>query len=50
MKVFLTGGSGYIGRATITDPVPHRHTIEVLVRSDVAGLAGGGGSEAGTAP
>src|SRR4051794_11850666 len=36
MKVFLTGGSGYIGRATIHALVRHGHTVEALVRSDRA--------------
>lgn len=35
MKVFLTGGSGYIGRATIAALVQGGHTVEALVRSDL---------------
>jgi nucleoside-diphosphate-sugar epimerase len=34
VKVFLTGGSGYIGRATIAALVRDGHTVETLVRSD----------------
>lgn len=36
MKVFLTGGSGYIGRATITELVRQGHAVEALTRSDAA--------------
>ncbi|MFE3854349.1 NAD-dependent epimerase/dehydratase family protein [Streptomyces griseorubiginosus] len=36
MKVFLTGGSGYIGKATITALIRRGHTVEALVRSDRA--------------
>lgn len=36
MKIFLTGGSGYIGRATITALVRDGHTVEALARSDSA--------------
>ncbi|SEF23993.1 Nucleoside-diphosphate-sugar epimerase [Amycolatopsis pretoriensis] len=36
MKVFLTGGSGYIGRATIAELVRLGHTVEALARSDRA--------------
>ncbi|MFD8307080.1 NAD-dependent epimerase/dehydratase family protein [Streptomyces sp. NPDC059690] len=36
MRVFLTGGSGYIGRATITALARHGHTVEALARSDRA--------------
>jgi nucleoside-diphosphate-sugar epimerase len=39
MKIFLTGGSGYIGRATIDALVRHGHTVEALVRSDRAAEA-----------
>ncbi|MBY8880089.1 NAD-dependent epimerase/dehydratase family protein [Actinacidiphila acidipaludis] len=34
MKIFLTGGSGYIGKATIGALVRHGHSVEALVRSD----------------
>jgi nucleoside-diphosphate-sugar epimerase len=33
MKVFLTGGSGYIGRATIAQLVRQGHTVDALARS-----------------
>ncbi|MEV6782980.1 NAD-dependent epimerase/dehydratase family protein [Streptomyces sp. NPDC051098] len=33
MKVFLTGGSGYAGKATISVLVRHGHTVEALARS-----------------
>ncbi|MBC7274527.1 MAG: NAD-dependent epimerase/dehydratase family protein [Streptomyces sp.] len=36
MRVFLTGGSGYIGRAAIDALVRHGHTVEALARSDRA--------------
>ncbi|MDX3772395.1 MULTISPECIES: NAD-dependent epimerase/dehydratase family protein [unclassified Streptomyces] len=36
MKVFLTGGSGYIGKATISALVRHGHTVEALARNDHA--------------
>ncbi|MEU9921761.1 NAD-dependent epimerase/dehydratase family protein [Streptomyces griseoluteus] len=36
MKVFLTGGSGYIGKATISALVAHGHTVEALARGDRA--------------
>ncbi|MFI5781961.1 NAD-dependent epimerase/dehydratase family protein [Nocardia sp. NPDC051570] len=36
MKIFLTGGSGYIGRATITELVRQGHTVTALARSDSA--------------
>lgn len=36
MKVFLTGGSGYIGKATIDALVRHGHTVEALARNDRA--------------
>ena len=39
MKVFLTGGSGYIGRATIAELVRAGHTVEALARSDRAEAA-----------
>ncbi|HEV3355779.1 MAG TPA: NAD-dependent epimerase/dehydratase family protein [Pseudonocardiaceae bacterium] len=34
MKVFLTGGSGYIGRVTIAELVRQGHTVEALARSE----------------
>lgn len=39
MKVFLTGGSGYIGRATIAELVRLGHTVDALARSDRAEAA-----------
>jgi len=36
MKTFLTGGSGYIGKATISALVRHGHTVEALARTDRA--------------
>ncbi|MGW2034386.1 NAD-dependent epimerase/dehydratase family protein [Streptomyces sp. NPDC001811] len=36
MKIFLTGGSGYIGEATISALVRHGHTVEALARNDRA--------------
>ncbi len=36
MKIFLTGGSGYIGRATIGELVRQGHTVEALARSERA--------------
>ncbi|MFJ4601316.1 NAD-dependent epimerase/dehydratase family protein [Streptomyces griseoluteus] len=36
MKIFLTGGSGYIGKATIGALVAHGHTVEALARGDRA--------------
>ena len=46
MKIFLTGGSGYIGRATIRELVALGHTVEALARSDRAAsaVAAAGGS------
>jgi nucleoside-diphosphate-sugar epimerase len=34
MKVFVTGGSGYIGLATIAELVRQGHTVEALARSE----------------
>ncbi|WP_308313297.1 NAD-dependent epimerase/dehydratase family protein [Streptomyces sp. FB2] len=34
MKTFVTGGSGYIGKATISALVRHGHTVEALARTD----------------
>jgi hypothetical protein len=36
MKVFLAGGSGYIGRATIAELRWQGHTVEALARSERA--------------
>jgi nucleoside-diphosphate-sugar epimerase len=36
VKVFLTGGSGYIGQATISALLGHGHTVAALSRSDRA--------------
>jgi nucleoside-diphosphate-sugar epimerase len=36
MRVFLTGGSGYIGQATIAELVGQGHTVEALARSERA--------------
>jgi nucleoside-diphosphate-sugar epimerase len=36
MKVFLTGGSGYIGRATIAELVGQGHVVAALARSERA--------------
>jgi len=34
MKVFLTGGSGYLGQATIAALVRHGHAVEALARTE----------------
>jgi nucleoside-diphosphate-sugar epimerase len=34
MKIFLTGGSGYLGQATIAELVRRGHAVEALARSD----------------
>ena len=34
MRIFLTGGSGYIGRATIAELVRQGHSVEALARSE----------------
>ncbi|MGW5664961.1 NAD-dependent epimerase/dehydratase family protein [Streptomyces sp. NPDC003758] len=34
MKVFLTGGSGYLGKATITALIRRGHAVEALARSE----------------
>ena len=39
MKVFLTGGSGYIGQATIAELVRQGHTVEALARTDASAQA-----------
>ncbi|MER6926599.1 NmrA family NAD(P)-binding protein, partial [Streptomyces spiralis] len=36
MKIFLTGGSGYLGKATISALTRHGHTVEALARNDRA--------------
>ncbi|MCR6483038.1 NAD-dependent epimerase/dehydratase family protein [Amycolatopsis sp. OK19-0408] len=36
MRVFITGGSGYIGRATVAELVRRGHTVEALARSEGA--------------
>ncbi|MEU4098842.1 NAD-dependent epimerase/dehydratase family protein [Streptomyces sp. NPDC026673] len=36
MKVFLTGGSGYIGKATIAALIRQGHEVEALARSEAA--------------
>ena len=36
MRIFLTGGSGYIGRATIAELVRRGHSVEALARSERA--------------
>jgi nucleoside-diphosphate-sugar epimerase len=39
MKIFLTGGSGYIGRAVIAELVRLGHAVEALARNDRAEAA-----------
>ena len=34
MKVFVTGASGYIGRATVAELVRQGHTVEALARGE----------------
>ncbi|MFD8091489.1 NAD-dependent epimerase/dehydratase family protein [Streptomyces malaysiensis] len=36
MKVFLTGGSGYIGKAVISALIGHGHSVEALTRGERA--------------
>jgi nucleoside-diphosphate-sugar epimerase len=49
VKVFLTGGSGYIGQATIEALVRHGHEVTALARSDRAsGIVTGLGAKAVT--
>jgi nucleoside-diphosphate-sugar epimerase len=36
MKIFLTGGSGYIGKVTIGTLITHGHTVEALARNERA--------------
>jgi nucleoside-diphosphate-sugar epimerase len=46
MKIFLTGGSGYIGKAAISALVRHGHSVEALARSDrAAGTVGALGAK-----
>ncbi|MGI5498865.1 NAD-dependent epimerase/dehydratase family protein [Lentzea sp. CA-135723] len=47
MKVFVTGASGYIGRATVAALRRHGHAVEALARTDVSAAAV---SEAGATP
>ncbi|WP_410670255.1 NAD-dependent epimerase/dehydratase family protein [Amycolatopsis sp. cmx-4-68] len=39
MKVFLTGGSGYVGRPTVRALVRHGHEVSALARSDASAQA-----------
>ncbi|QUQ64144.1 NAD-dependent epimerase/dehydratase family protein [Kutzneria sp. CA-103260] len=39
MKVFVTGGSGYIGRAVIVELVRQGHTVEALARNEKSAKA-----------
>ncbi|GHJ34565.1 NAD-dependent epimerase/dehydratase family protein [Streptomyces sp. TS71-3] len=39
MKVFVTGGSGYIGKAVISSLFGHGHTVRALARSEQAAQA-----------
>jgi nucleoside-diphosphate-sugar epimerase len=39
VKVFLTGGSGYIGRAVIAELIRQGHTVEALARSEESAKA-----------
>ncbi|MFJ5262489.1 NAD-dependent epimerase/dehydratase family protein [Streptomyces sp. NPDC088387] len=49
MKVFVTGGSGYIGRAVVAALVREGHTVEALARSErAADVVGGLGARAVT--
>jgi nucleoside-diphosphate-sugar epimerase len=36
MKIFLTGGSGYLGKATLSALLRDGHTVEALARNDRA--------------
>jgi len=36
MRIFLTGGSGYLGRATIAELVRRGHVVEALARSELS--------------
>ena len=39
MRIFLTGGSGYIGRATIAELLRQGHSVEALARSEQSAQA-----------
>jgi nucleoside-diphosphate-sugar epimerase len=39
MRIFLTGGSGYVGQATITALIRHGHEVQALARSESAAAA-----------
>ncbi|HEX4788274.1 MAG TPA: NAD-dependent epimerase/dehydratase family protein [Actinospica sp.] len=39
MRIFLTGGSGYIGRATIAELVRQGHVVEALARTEQSAQA-----------
>ncbi|WP_151484535.1 NAD-dependent epimerase/dehydratase family protein [Streptomyces albicerus] len=39
MKVFVTGGSGYIGKATIAALLRHGHVVEAVARSEQSAAA-----------
>jgi len=39
MRIFLTGGSGYIGRATIAELVRRGHSVEALARGEESARA-----------
>ncbi|MCX4810900.1 NAD-dependent epimerase/dehydratase family protein [Streptomyces sp. NBC_01239] len=47
MRILLTGGSGYIGRATIAELVRQGHSVEALARSEQAAqvVTGAGATE-----
>ena len=39
MKVFITGASGYIGKATVAALLRHGHVVEALARTDASAAA-----------
>ncbi|SFR04383.1 Nucleoside-diphosphate-sugar epimerase [Lentzea waywayandensis] len=39
MKVFITGASGYIGKATVAALLRHGHAVEALARTDTSAAA-----------
>jgi nucleoside-diphosphate-sugar epimerase len=39
MKIFLAGGSGFIGRNVIKELLAHKHEVLALARSDVSAIA-----------